>query len=111
MSYVANGTVFYEKVGAGGAVPSGPVDDVDAMVPLVVGSTPYRIVWRSTGAILTDTFPVQGASAQTLDASGFSVAGAGFDAVADDPAQTGYAVVYYRVGNPTASIQLVHRCK
>ena len=110
VSYVASGTMYFDRIGSS-AVADGPVDDVDAMVPLVVGSTPYRIVWRSSGAILTDTFPTKGVAADTLDASGYNVAGAGFDAVADDPAQTGYAVAYYRAGNPTASIELVHRCK
>lgn len=110
LSYVANGTLTFELIN-GQTVPSGPIDDIDAMVPLVVGSTPYRLVWRSTDAILTDTFPTRQAAATTIDASGYgstAAGGAGFDAVADDPAQTGYAVVYYRQGG---TIQFAHRCQ
>jgi hypothetical protein len=115
VSYVSGGgTLNVQRLGSGGFfVSSGPIDDVDAMVPLVVGSTPYRVVWRSSGAILTDTFPVKGTAATTLDASGLgstSGTGAGFDAVADDPAETGYAVAYVR-GGPPPTIQFLHRCK
>jgi hypothetical protein len=108
VSYVANGTLTFNLIG-GWAIQSGPVDDLDAMMPLVVGSTPYRLVWRSTGAILTNNFPNPG-TAVTLDASGYTGAGAGFDAVADDPSQTGYAVVYWRAGAP-ATIEFRHLCQ
>jgi hypothetical protein len=110
MSLVSFGTLYFQ-IGTI-ATPSGPIDDLEAMVPLVVGATPYRIVWRSTNVILTDTFPTKGVAADTLDSSGFGPSpGAGFDAVADDPSQTGYAVVYYRAGATKAAIEFLHRCK
>jgi hypothetical protein len=76
-----------------------------------VGSTPFRVVWRASGAIVTNTLPTLGV-ADTIGASAFgsSVGAAGFDAVSDDPSETGYAVVYARAGTP-ATIQFVHRCK
>ena len=112
-AYVASGTLFFQQnFSSGSPTNVGPIDDVDAMVPTVVGSTPFRVVWRGGGAIRTDTFPIRGAAVTTLDASAFgtSPGTAGFDAVADDPSETGYAVVYSRPSTP-ATIHFLHNCR
>jgi len=120
----ANGTHFF---GAGLAssqqistvfdgTPGAPyptlVDTPLAMVAMTAGGSSYRVVWRSSGTLMTTTFPNPPAAVSvTPNTTGYAGPGAGFDAVADDATSPAYAAVYYQFDANGASIDLVHRCK
>lgn len=93
------------------------VDDTFAFVPLVTGSTPYRMIWRANDTLITANFstldnPPTVALTGTLGYTNAGGTGAGFDAVADDPAtSTGYAFVYWSASNQTPGIYFEHRCQ
>ena len=87
----------------------GPIDAPDAMLPIATGSTPFRGLWRTNDVLKEQPLPSTGV-ATIVDAMAYGASGgtgAGFDAVADDEANsTSYAVVYFNNGK----LWFAHRC-